>query len=186
MPSESVSGTTDNIANLDQLVKWAAKDPPLAEEKRALAVVNGWSIEASTRLDRLNKWIIVGITAANATGLSVALGMIRGDMNANSPLLLSSVLFAAGLTVALINPLLDLGKVWQAHRTFNAAYLKLMNRQPGEQALNVFDALLRPIEGTLAPWYDRARFMVTATSILFFVGGLWWPIVSVVKRLLQS
>jgi hypothetical protein len=176
----------DALVAVKNLVEGRNQELELPEEEanKVLNSVSGLAHEAYGRFDRLRKFFIAGVTVANAAGLSAALGAIRGDLTTDSPLVVSAVLFAAGLTVALVNPLLTLARDWLQHRRIFREYSKLLNRETDHKPLKVLD-VLTILRHLFDGWYSAARFVITALSILLFVGGLWWPIIGVAKRLLH-
>jgi len=75
------------ILTLQELVKVSEKEVSGANLNRLLVSVQKLADEASSKFDRLTKLFLAGIAAANATGLSVTLGITHGDLNTESPFL---------------------------------------------------------------------------------------------------
>jgi hypothetical protein len=154
--------------------------------KNAIKVISDMADEASGRFDKLTKFFIAGLTAANAAGLSAALGAIHGDVNSGSPLVMSAVMFAAGLTVVLLNPLLTLARNWIEQHHLNRGVVKLINSGAHDEPRKMMDAM--QVIGHLLPprWYGPTRFICNALAVVLFAVGLWWPIIEILKRLFSS
>jgi hypothetical protein len=173
------------VMSIDGLVELAITELSPEQANKAIKQVSNMADEASGRFDKLTKFFIAGVTAANAAGLSAALGEIRGDLDSKSPLVISAVLFAAGLTIALVNPLLNLARDWIEQRRINREYVELLKRNANEKPLKLFE-LMYVIKHALSPWwFSPARFTCNALATSLFVGGVWWPIIGILTRLLR-
>jgi hypothetical protein len=175
---------TDKVLSIESIIDVSATELSAADANRAIKQVSDMADEASGRVDKLTRFFIAGVAAANAAGLSAALGAIHGDLDSTSPLIVSAILFAVGLTVVLVNPLITLAKDWIEQRRVTREFIKLMSRSADQKPLKLWD-VLEIIQHVVPPWwYSPARFFCTTLSVVFFVGGIWWPIVGILRRLL--